>query len=607
MTERPTVLLVDPHTERRRELGRGLSGKGYEVVPAVDVAEGLRFAEGLGPAVIVVPADLPELEQGDLLARFARGDAVQTLVLLGRPRIEEAELPQEVLLLDTDGLTTPGLLRKLRLVLLGREIGVEPDIRMESLIGDLSLTPPLELVRTLGRARFTGRVVLEGGEISLDQGRVVGAQAGAARRVKAFCRLARRVDGVFRVWPEPMVAGGSIDASLDELIIQAVEDVSLGELPHRRTRVVVQMGPTFFSANFSDRQQEILTLAHDHEATVGELLDHFPETDGKVLEDVLILREEGVLSFQEAPARVHIVTDSTSDLPTDVRRRLGVEVVPLSVLFGDTRYVDGVTIRPRRFYELLESDEAPHPSTEPPSVADFGRAYRQIGAEQDVVSIHISSELSETFAHAREAAERESSRSTARRPASEPMTLEVIDSRVTSLSLGILVIFAARMALRGMSAQELASRLPGLAERLHTLFVVDTLEYLAKGGRIGKARAFIGGVLGIKPILSFEDGQVAAIDRVRGGRAAHPRILEHLSERFTGERPLICGIAHAKAPVWADRLRRLVEDRFPVAEMILTEIGPVVGTHGGPGTVGVVAFEPTDEERELLAPVEEPQ
>lgn len=602
MTDRPAVLLVEPDPERRRELSRGLSEMGTEVVPAVDVEEGLRFAEGLGPAVVVAPADLPALEDGELLARFA-GGGVQTLLLFGEPRVAEAELPQEVLLVPAEGLTTPGLLRKLRLVLLGREVGVEPDAGMESLIGDLSLTPPLELVRSLGRVRFTGRVVVEGGELSLEKGAVVAAQAGAVRGVKAFCRLGRRVDGVFRVWPESMVAGGSIDEPLEELIIRAVEDASQGEFPHSRTRVAVRMGPRFFSADFTDRQQEILTRVHDHEATVGELLDAFPETDGRILDDLWILREEGVLAFQAPSSRVRIVTDSTSDLPTDVRRRLGIEVVPLSVRFGDTRYVDGVTVKPKRFYELLESD-APHPSTEPPSVADFGRAYHDLATEQDVVSIHISSELSETFAHAREAAARELERLPGQRPGGEPVTLEVVDSRVTSLSLGLLVVFAARMALRGLSARELADRIPGLSERLHTLFVVDTLEYLAKGGRIGKARAFIGGMLGIKPILSFDDGQVGPIDRVRGGRAAHPRILEHLRERLSGERPLICGIAHAKAPVWADRLRRLVEDAFEVDEMILTEIGPVVGTHGGPGTVGVVAFEPTEEERELLAPIE---
>ena len=190
-----------------------------------------------------------------------------------------------------------------------------------------------------------------------------------------------------------------------------------------------------------------------------------------------------------------------------------------------------------------------------------------------------------------------------RRKNGEPVTLEVVDSGRTSFALGMLVVFAARMAERGLEARQIAVRLPEMAERLHTLFVVDTLEYLARGGRIGKARAFFGGMLRIKPILSFDEGQVGPIDRVRGGRAAHPKILELLRGRLDRSRPLIVGIAHAKAPVWADRLRRLVEEAFEVREMILTEIGPVVGTHGGPGTVGVVAFQPTDEELELLAPL----
>jgi DegV family protein with EDD domain len=598
---RPAVLIVEPDSERRHELSRGLAELGYEVVPAMDVAEGLRFAEGLGPSVIIASAEQPELAELGLLERFAGSRGLQTLVLLGRPPVEEAELPQEVLLLPAEGQASASLVRRLRLVLLGREIGVEADTRLESLVGDLSLTPPLELVRSLARAEFTGRVVVDDGEISFERGRVVGATAGRVRGVKAFCRLGRRLDGVFRVWPEPVVAAGGIELPVADLVILAVEDASVGEVPHPRTRVEVHVGPRFFSLAFSERQQELLTLAQDV-GTVGDLFDAFPETDGELLEDLRILEEEEVLVLSPPEAAVQVVTDSTADLPADLVRRLGIEVVPLSVSFGDTRYVDGVTLRPQRFYELLEAGEH-HPATQPPDVADFAAVYRRVVPGRDVVSIHISGKLSQTLAHAETAAAEELARLPERRKNGEPVTLEVVDSGRTSFALGMLVVFAARMAERGLEARQIAARLPEMAERLHTLFVVDTLEYLARGGRIGKARAFFGGMLRIKPILSFDEGQVGPIDRVRGGRAAHPKILELLRGRLDGSRPLVVGIAHAKAPVWADRLRRLVEEAFEVREMILTEIGPVVGTHGGPGTVGVVAFQPTDEELELLAPL----
>ena len=226
---RPAVLIVEPAPERRHELSRGLAQLGYEVVPAIDVAEGLRFAEGLGPSVIIASAEQPELLEPGLVERFAGSRGLQTLVLLGRPPVEEAELPQEVLLLPAEGQATAALVRRLRLVLLGREIGVEPDTRLESLVGDLSLTPPLELVRSLARAEFTGRVVVDDGEISFERGRVVGATAGRVRGVKAFCRLGRRLDGVFRVWPEPVVAAGGIEVPVNRYLLQRDDERLLAD------------------------------------------------------------------------------------------------------------------------------------------------------------------------------------------------------------------------------------------------------------------------------------------------------------------------------------------------------------------------------------------
>jgi DegV family protein with EDD domain len=139
---------------------------------------------------------------------------------------------------------------------------------------------------------------------------------------------------------------------------------------------------------------------------------------------------------------------------------------------------------------------------------------------------------------------------------------------------------------------------------MDVLFVVDTLEYLRRGGRIGAARAWIGKLLDIKPILGVADGEVVPVDRARGGRAAHPRILELIAGRADGARPMVAGFAHANAPVWADRLRKLVEERFRVVETLTAEMGPTVGTHAGPGTVGVVWLQLNDDEIDLLAPLD---
>ena len=275
-----------------------------------------------------------------------------------------------------------------------------------------------------------------------------------------------------------------------------------------------------------------------------------------------------------------------------------IHVVPLSVTFGKQRFHDGVDLRPKRFYELL-TEGATHPFTAPPEVVDFDTRYAELLPRRDVVSIHLSGKMSQTVVHARKAGQEAGEADGGGRH-----ELRIVDSGVVSLALGMLAVFAARLAARGRSAAEIASRLEVLKGRMEILFVVDTLEYLRRGGRIGAARAWMGKLLGIKPILGVSDGEVVPVDKVRGGRAAHPRILELVAARATGKRPLVAGFAHANAPVWADRLRKLVEGRFQVAESITAEMGPTVGTHAGPGTVGIAWLELAEEEIELLAPLD---
>jgi DegV family protein with EDD domain len=156
-----------------------------------------------------------------------------------------------------------------------------------------------------------------------------------------------------------------------------------------------------------------------------------------------------------------------------------------------------------------------------------------------------------------------------------------------------------------LGIDEIVSRLEDMRERLHFVFLVDTLEFLRKGGRIGQARALIGTLLGIKPILGQVDGEVVAGDKVRGGRRAQPRLMEILCERVDTGRPVFAAVAHWAAPDWGGRLKELLTDTFDIAEMLEGEIGPVVGAHAGPGTVGCIVFQPSDEELELLLPRDE--
>ncbi len=599
---RPAVLIVEPAPARRGLLARGLAEFGYEVVPAAGEEEGRRFASGLGPSVIVAGAGVPHFGDASILdeLRTTTGASTQ-LVVLGEDETGAEGLPDDVLYLAAAGLEGPELVRRIRLVLVGREVGVEPDSPLETLVGDFSLTPVFEVIRGLGRALVTGRLLLEGAEVAFEGGEAIAATAGRARGVKAFCRLGERRQGTFRVVLGRPGVSREIEDGLETLIIRAIED-RLGDAPDPQARLEVTLGPSFFGTQFTPFQQKILTAAQTG-LTVAGLLDRLDATDGEVLRELTRLRGMGVLVLHEPEIPVRVVTDSTADLPESLAREHGIRVVPLIVRFGDRIYRDGVDISPREFYDLLEQGSA-HPVSNPPTPGEFLQLYRDLAPAHDLVSVHISSKLSETSRHASQGLEAGGEELLDRPDDGERAVIEVVDSRQVSLGLGLLALFAARLAHRRRGAAEIAERLREMGDRVQLLFVVDTLEYLARGGRIGKARAWMGGLLGIKALLGVAKGEVVPVDRVRGGRAAHPRMLQLFKERIDPERPVIAGIAHAKAPVWADRLRALLESELDVRECLVAEMGPVVGTHAGPGTVGASLYQPVDdEELELLSPI----
>src|SRR5215218_1936526 len=257
---RPSVLVVEPDAARRKEVSTGLAGFGYEVVPAVGAEEGRRYAASLGPGLVVAPAGLARGADGVITERFASADptAGQTLLLLGRTDDEGRDLPEDVLFLKAEGLPAEDLVRRIQLVLLGREMGVEPDADLESLVGDLELLPFLELLRATQRARLTGRIVCAGGDVALENGEVTAASAGRTRGIKAFLRLSQLGAGPF--WVRLRQAAGAereIQQDLTSLIFLALEDRVHGA-PDPRARARVQLGPNFYETRFTPRQQELL-------------------------------------------------------------------------------------------------------------------------------------------------------------------------------------------------------------------------------------------------------------------------------------------------------------------------------------------------------------
>lgn len=274
--------------------------------------------------------------------------------------------------------------------------------------------------------------------------------------------------------------------------------------------------------------------------------------------------------------RVRIVTDSTSDLPLSLCDRLGITVIPLNVHFGDVVYRDQVDLSSEEFFRLL-AKASDLPKTSQPAPILFEEAYRNLTADgSPVISIHLSSKFSGTLRSAQLA--RDSLRNRGQ--------IEVIDSQSASLGLGLIVMAAAELANRGADEREVASHVRRLTQNVHIWFFVDTLEYLQRGGRIGRARAFLGTLLNIRPILKVDEGEVHPVEKVRTRSKAIDRLVEFVELFPTIER---LAVIHSNTSMNdAETLIKRLEPLYPREQIILGQYGPVIGTHTGPGGLGVV-------------------
>jgi DegV family protein with EDD domain len=272
---------------------------------------------------------------------------------------------------------------------------------------------------------------------------------------------------------------------------------------------------------------------------------------------------------------VAVVTDSTVDLAPADTDALGLRVVPMTVTFGDESYISRITITDERFYQRLRDSPA-LPTTSQPVPAWFEEAYAD-AADDDadaVVSIHVSGGLSGTVETARKVA------------ADAPLPVEVIDSRQVSGGLALAVLAAAEAAAAGADLAETARVAADVAARARFFFTVDTLDYLRRGGRLSGAQAVVGNVLRVKPILTIRDGEVEVLERTRTWSRATDRLVE-LCHTEVGDAEADVVLVHGLAAERASAVGVALDDRLSVARRVDAVIGPVVGTHCGPGAIGV--------------------
>ncbi len=270
---------------------------------------------------------------------------------------------------------------------------------------------------------------------------------------------------------------------------------------------------------------------------------------------------------------IRVVTDSSCDLPESVLDAAGVAVVPLTIRFGDEELIDREQLTPASFWERLPT--APHlPQTAAPSPGRFAETYRRLAAEGagGIVAVCISGALSGTLEAARVAA----------RDAEIPV--EVVDSRLTSAALGLVALHAAEAAASGAALGEVASAARAAASRSGVLGALDTLEYLKRGGRVGAAQAMLGELLSVKPLISLADGVVVPAGRVRTRRKALAALIDHAQSIAPQLDALV--VVHGAAPD-IDDFAGALADAVPPERTMVSLLGSVVGTHAGPGLIGV--------------------
>jgi len=275
-------------------------------------------------------------------------------------------------------------------------------------------------------------------------------------------------------------------------------------------------------------------------------------------------------------SKIAIVTDSTAYLPLDLVEKYEISVAPQVVIWGDKTYEDGVDIQPSEFYERLKTASV-MPSTSQATIASFEKIFRHLLEEEhEILAILISDVLSGTINSAVQA-----------RELFPHAPIEIVDSKSVAMALGFQVLTVAKAVQEGASMAECVQLAQKASQHTGVIFAVDTLEFLHRGGRIGGGKRFLGTALKIKPILELKDGRIEPVEQVRTRKKSLLRLVEILEERVAGKSPVRLATLHANAYEDAKVILSLANERLNSVENIFSEVSPAVGTHAGPGTVGL--------------------
>lgn len=269
---------------------------------------------------------------------------------------------------------------------------------------------------------------------------------------------------------------------------------------------------------------------------------------------------------------VKIICDSTGDIPDEIRKQYDITIVPQSILFGTDTYQDRVNLTPPQFYKMLVESKV-HPTTSQPAPGLFAEAYQKLAKETDeIMVLTLSGGISATYESAVQA----------KQLADSSLKIEVIDTRMTCAGLLLPTLRAARAASQGKNLAEITSMVKDILPRIHIYMIFDTLEYLRKGGRIGRAKALLGGVLKLNPVLTLKDGIVTPVTQARG-RAKAVELLIDLMKKTGNPEEVV--IEDASTPDELDNLAKRISVILPKATILRSTVSPAIGVHTGPSVM----------------------
>jgi len=277
--------------------------------------------------------------------------------------------------------------------------------------------------------------------------------------------------------------------------------------------------------------------------------------------------------------KIAILTDSTAYIPEEMLQQYDIHVIPLLVNWGAQSYLDNVDITPEVFYDRL-TREKELPTTSQPSAGAFKEKFDALAKDYGgIVAVLLSEDLSGTVASA-----------LAAQKMMGDFPIEVVNSKLTTMALGLMVIETAKVAQAGGSLDEVAAAARSLVGKLRVMFVVDTLEFLHKGGRIGGAKRLVGSMLAMKPLLQLEDGKIAALDSVRTKKKAIQTMLSHFYDDANGKNNIRLTVFHGVAEEEAMAVLEEIQTKYELSDPVLAKLSPVIGVHTGPGTVGMAYY-----------------